>query len=175
MRIYTLHSGDTVAEVVNLDAAAWLPWGIDSECRFTLGNDPLRLMPYPALALLNGGELWVVLQAFTYRTAGGEHITVPRGLVTDGASIPKMVRAWFDPWGDGSNNYGVAALIHDWLYAHRVTDEGRPLFRGECDDLLREVMLYLDCDEDCAETFHTAVSAFGGVVWDARKPFDIIP
>lgn len=41
---------------------------------------------------------------------------VPRGFVTDGASLPPMVRGWFDPMGE----WGRASILHDWLLARGV-------------------------------------------------------
>jgi len=37
--------------------------------------------------------------------------TVPAGFVTDGASLPPLVRGFFDPLGE----WGRAAVLHDYL------------------------------------------------------------
>lgn len=38
-------------------------------------------------------------------------LVIPPGFVTDGASIPRFARPFFDPWG----RVGLAALLHDYL------------------------------------------------------------
>lgn len=38
-------------------------------------------------------------------------VVIPANFVTDGASIPRWARPFFDPWG----RVGLAALLHDYL------------------------------------------------------------
>ena len=42
---------------------------------------------------------------------GGDIITIPRGFITDFASIPKIFHSWMGPMGI----YMRAAILHDWL------------------------------------------------------------
>lgn len=37
---------------------------------------------------------------------------IPRGLITDGGSIPRAARPWFDPWG----RFGMDYVLHDALF-----------------------------------------------------------
>ena len=65
-----------------------------------------------------------VLTAFEYRTCDGVPITVPRGTIVDGASIPCFFwRLIGQPMGE----YAEASAIHDWLWsvALRRLEHGR--------------------------------------------------
>jgi hypothetical protein len=44
---------------------------------------------------------------------GAEPIVVPKGFVTDYASIPRIFWSWIPAWG----RYGPAAILHDYLYS----------------------------------------------------------
>lgn len=37
---------------------------------------------------------------------------IPPGFVTDGGSIPRLTRLWFDPWG----RFGMDYVLHDALF-----------------------------------------------------------
>ncbi len=61
----------------------------------------------------------------------GKVYRVPRGYLTDFASIPEAVQGLINPFGD----HAEAAVIHDWLYA--VGEEGKRL---EADQIFRFAM-----------------------------------
>lgn len=63
-------------------------------------------IPHPDLIWLNGKE-WKLATDFTW-----SDVTVPIGFVTDGASIPPLLRIWATSTG---LNF-PAALIHDYRY-----------------------------------------------------------
>ncbi|RYD62768.1 MAG: DUF1353 domain-containing protein, partial [Verrucomicrobiaceae bacterium] len=59
-------------------------------------------------------RVWRVEQDFTYEVGdkgSGRYITVPKGFVTDGASVPQFLWSLFPAWG----SYSRAAVIHDLL------------------------------------------------------------
>lgn len=79
---------------------------------------------------------YILLEDLTYPftdTAGNiQFITVPRGFVTDLASIPRI--AW--PLIGPSGMHAQAAVLHDWLYrswTHNFT-------RREADAIFRDAM-----------------------------------
>jgi len=183
VKTYRLANGFEIPELSPMGPMVRLPWGVDPENRFTYGRVwvrdpgywqegwPLHRLP---LDILAGGLQAVVDLGFTYRTAGGEHVTVPCGLVSDGASVPRYLWPFYPPWGDGVNNYALAVVIHDWLFAHRQTDEHRALSRLECDGIMYEAMAYLGCSEECCNAFKLAVDACGWCVWNDRAAEDIL-
>ncbi len=95
-------------------------------------------------------------------------------LVVDFATIPKPLRLIYPKAGDGKNCYGIAAMWHDWLFAHRKI-AGREIIQKEADDLFLEIMLYTDVSTFTAKIMYRGVRIGGGFPWRRRKPEDIIP
>ncbi len=62
------------------------------------------------------GIFWSLESELVYVSSKGETVTVPKGFITDMASVPKLFWNIFPPMGDGSK-YGEAAVVHDFLYA----------------------------------------------------------
>lgn len=48
-------------------------------------------------------------------------VTVPRGFLTDFASVPPVARKFIPPVGP----YAPATVIHDWLYKNKINDRKR--------------------------------------------------
>lgn len=118
----------------------------------------------------DGRQLWALSADLSYRTHAGDTIAVPKGMVTDLASIPRLVQGLLP--SDGA--YAQAALIHDGCYRSRggyvwrrkVGDfhglhRQRPLTRPECDQLLDEAMADLGIGWPTRWTIWSAVR-FGG-------------
>lgn len=91
---------------------------------------------------LDDGRNWLVLEDFFYATdvimASGKRVTVPKGFVTDFASIPKVL--WGIVGGPADGKYRKAAVIHDFLYrtAGLAT-------RPQADAVLLEAMTVSGC------------------------------
>ncbi|MFA5187454.1 MAG: DUF1353 domain-containing protein [Patescibacteria group bacterium] len=120
------------------------------------------------------GQNTMLVNDFGYMTQAGEIATARKGFVFDWASIPRPLQIIYPPAGDGANYYGVAAVFHDWLYAHRKIG-GRVIQRKEADDLFYEIMRYVGCRRTLAWTMWLAVRTAGWMPWNKRKPEDIIP
>ena len=75
-------------------------------------------LPRPKLTRL-GKHKWRVEEDFVYESPDGEHIKIPRGFITDGASSP--LRILITSMG---GHYPTAAVVHDWLYTR--LNHGRP-------------------------------------------------
>lgn len=88
-------------------------------------------------------------------------ITVPKGFLTDGASVPKMFWSIFDPFGE----YFRAAVLHDFLYS---TQGCAWLTRKECDDLFKEAMFNAGVPWVKRDLIYRTVRMFGGSRF--RKP-----
>jgi hypothetical protein len=117
-----------------------------------------------------GRTLWAIERPFYYRTKAGDLITVPAGMTTDLASIPRLVSGILPPDGP----WLAAAMVHDELYATRGTANwhgyaGRtraaPYTRAEADDILLEAMQALGVSGWQAWAIHTGVRAGGSAGW----------
>jgi hypothetical protein len=86
-------------------------------------------------------------------------VTVPKGFVTDLASIPPIFYSWLRPDG----NYAYAAIIHDYLY----WQQDRP--KEEADEILKSAMQDLKVDRVKIEAIYAAVSVAGRQAWDENK------
>lgn len=60
--------------------------------------------------------LYKLVEPIILRRSNGEWITIPKGTVTDGASVPWMLRWLFPQMG----KYSKASLAHDYLYDNRI-------------------------------------------------------
>lgn len=87
---------------------------------------------------MSDGKRWRLCRAFTYRIGkkySRKFIKVPRGFLTDFASIPRVF-LWLLPyWG----KINKPSPIHDYLYRNRVI-MGKPITRKEADDIFYEAM-----------------------------------
>ncbi|RAK50957.1 DUF1353 domain-containing protein [Phenylobacterium deserti] len=131
-------------------------------------------------SIKKGRSLWGLHDPLTYRPSDAEHtITVPKGFVTDLASIPRW--AWTlvppdGPWVKG-------AVIHDFLYATRGTGAWKrqpagntreaPYTRAEADWILRDALENRGVDVLRRNVIWLAVRLGGGRGWghdDSRQP-----
>lgn len=106
------------------------------------------------------GNLWELSHSLSYNVNdAGDVITVPKGFITDFASVP-VVANWFIP---KSGQYDPAAVIHDWLYFKK----DRP--RSECDGIFCEAMKVLGVSKSKAQTMYIALRTFGWIAWKYGK------
>jgi len=111
---------------------------------------------------LSDGVLWKLGKDFRYQSdVYGALLTVPAGFHTDFASTPREVWTLYPPWG----KYGPAAVIHDWGYRIQF------MTRDMADNILREAMIHLGCDDITVRSIYEAVHLFGRVAWseNARR------
>lgn len=102
---------------------------------------------------------WAVLRPLTFRAADGRAFTVPRGFVTDLASIPALVRPVLDRNGRSRR----AAVLHDFLYCTQ------PVARDDADELFDEA-LALDKEPWWSRTaMYAAVRLGGWLYWNQRS------
>lgn len=127
-------------------------------------RDLSRFTGWPLSVVFVDGRRWRVAADIAYRTQAGELSTVRAGFVFDFASIPRVFWPLVPPAGDGHNLYGIAAVWHDWLYAHKLVG-GRPITREEADRLFLEIMRYVGVAPWMARAMYLAVRAFGGLYW----------
>ena len=75
---------------------------------------------------------WIVLHDLEWRSDTA-HVIVPRGFVTDLASIPRPLRGLLDVTGPSR----APAVLHDYLYCFQRDAAGTPVTRRWADDLFR--------------------------------------
>lgn len=109
------------------------------------------------------GLRWELVEEFFYHIGsedGPEVIHVPKGFITDFASIP---RAFWTIIGHPTGKYGKAAVIHDHLY-HTQT-----VTRGRADRIFLEAMKVLKVSWWRRRMMWLAVRSFGWRPWNRHK------
>lgn len=120
---------------------------------FTPGFDgPLDLRAHAP------GE-WVVLRALTFRAHDGRAFVIPRGFITDLASIPRLVRPVLDQNGTSRR----AAVLHDFLYCRQTTS------RADADELFDEAMELDGVGRVERTLMYAGVRVGGWLYWNKRS------
>ena len=102
----------------------------------------------------------ILLQDYIY-SINGYDITVFKGFVTDGASVPHSLQWLYNPFG----KYIKAAIIHDYLYScYNNTGINRTL----ADKIFNFVMKETNVDVRTRRKFYAAVRAFGETSWKTK-------
>jgi hypothetical protein len=117
---------------------------------------------------------WVVLSILTYWHCIFDTICVPRGFITDLASIPRMLRAVFNV-NDESRQ---AAVLHDYLYCGQGF--AGALSRAQCDRLFRDAMQDQGVNWLQRWTMWAGVRIGGWLYWRKRNDgmradYDFVP
>jgi len=122
-------------------------------------------------ATREGRSLWGLQRELAYQTVAGDTITVPKGFVTDLASIPRLVSGVLPPDGPWTE----AAVVHDCLYftrgglqlwyGRRCISRAQPYSRAEADDILREAMADIGVGLVQRNIIWTGVRVGGGKGW----------
>jgi hypothetical protein len=91
-------------------------------------------------------------------------ITAPQGMVSDGASIPRIAWRYIDP---EDPCILFASIVHDYLYSVKgAFDNDAPaLTRQQCDEVLIEAMAASGARWDQRQAVYAAVRLFGGSHW----------
>lgn len=120
----------------------------------------------------HGEEQYQNIEEWSFTEGGIKHI-VPKGLVVDGASVPRACW-WFMP-PDGLHR--AAAFAHDWLYILKgLPPEGQRMTRHECDIAFYDLMVDAGVSTKRAGTAYRGVRLGGWVVWNRpAKPPLILP
>ena len=90
-----------------------------------------------------------------------EVITVPKGFITDLASIP---RPFWSIIGSPNGRYGRSAVIHDYIYR---TPEIK-YTRKRADEIFYEGMVYLKVNFFRRKIMYFAVRIFAWLAWKKR-------
>lgn len=135
----------------SLLAISLLTWSLGS-----MAQQPLRP---PQIAPFGDSEWWLLTESIPTRIGvSDEVITVPKGFVTDLASIPRLFWSLLPKTGP----YMSAAILHDYLYwDQRCT-------RAEADQIFDIEMKSYGVSETSRSLIFSAVSDFGAAAWEAN-------
>lgn len=118
-------------------------------------------MPFidsPDLRMLSSGD-WQLLASLSYFHRSGLIITVPRGFITDLASIPRIFHSLIPQHG----SHSPAAILHDYLYA---TQE---MSRKQADQMFCDVMKDTGVNIVRCYAMYLAVRIGGWIAWHQRR------
>lgn len=105
------------------------------------------------------GQTWTLEEEFDYEIgtlSSGWRVRVPKGEITDFASIPRMLWDILPPWG----RYGKPAILHDHLY------KTQEFTRAFSDAVLREAMDSLGVPAWQNILIYVGVRVGGWVAWN---------
>ena len=127
--------------------------------------DPARRFTgLPVLTEYIDGRHWRLARSVRYVVQDGRLCTVREGFVFDWASIPRIFWHILPPAGVAGHPYGIAALVHDWLYRHGAI-QGEPIDRLTADRVFLDIMLYVGVRPLIARTMYRAVRLGGWCGW----------
>ncbi len=111
------------------------------------------------------GEFPDELPAVNYGTyKGNPCIVVPRGFVTDMASIPRPLWSLYSPFG----KHGNASILHDWLYSTEMFS------RSACDEIFHYAMKVSGVGILDRNIIYYHVRAYGGFfVWNRHDKLKV--
>jgi len=115
---------------------------------------------------LADGNTWVLCESFAYYVGphpDEELIQVPKGFVTDFATVPFFLRWYVNNWG----RHGNAAVIHDWLYWEQSSRTNYS--RAESDQIFRDGMVVLGVGSTRRALIYWTVRAFGWWAWRRNR------
>ena len=113
--------------------------------------DPVDFRPF------SDGRNWIVKERLTYRVGiSNDSATVPRGFVTDLASIPPALQSLIQQNGP----HLLPAVIHDYLYWKQTCT------RDQADQLMLLAMIENQVPQTDQAAIYGAVRAAGGFAWD---------
>lgn len=116
--------------------------GLETPNKFKQFDGRISISYDTAASQKNKKDMWCVDQPFYFYLNGkNQHsfVYVPKGFLTDGASVPRIFWSIIPPWGI----YGNAAIIHDYLCKEKtiIKDGVRVHIKNkEIDDIFLDAM-----------------------------------
>ena len=107
------------------------------------------------------GKKWELVQSLHFVIDSDTIIDVPKGFVTDLASIPRLLTPLFPIHGLQTR----AAVVHDWLYANQGDVDSGPYTRKQCDEIFLIGMEQLGVGWLKRTMMYNAVRAGGWLAW----------
>jgi len=102
-------------------------------------------------------DYWFLVRPLVWSSVNIEphKIEIPRGFVTDFASIPWPFWSIFPPIG----SYGMPAIMHDWLYWTQIVD------RKQADAIFHVAMVEMQTPGWKRYVIYGALRLFGWTAW----------
>ncbi len=137
-------------------------------------------IPAPVVQGFADGINWMLREPLTFKVDEPRNIfvIVPRGFVTDFASVPQILHSILGSTGPHAN----ASVIHDYLYWDGTCTQ------EQADNIMLIGMRYAYVGRRTAHVIHWAVRHFGGSAYQANKddrenglvrtvrpPYDAVP
>jgi hypothetical protein len=94
-------------------------------------------------------------------------VEIPKGFITDAASIPRI---FWNILSDTDPDIEYPSFVHDLLYSVHGKLPDRTLTRDQCDHVIREQMLVLNCPRWKANAVYEALHLFGWHGWNQHTP-----
>ena len=118
---------------------------------------------------------WIVLHDLEWKSETA-HVIVPRGFITDLASIPRPLRGLLDVTGPSRQ----PAVLHDYLYCRQADAAGNPVTRRWADDLFRIALAERGVSGPTRNVYWAGVRLGGWRYWGKRgsdplNPDDFAP
>jgi len=109
----------------------------------------------------NSGRVFRLTESFSFHYDGPDGLeiyTVPKGFVTNFASIPKFLWSIYGPIGTATKG----SVIHDYLYTTAEVP------RLKADQIFKEGIITIDGGTSKANVFFSAVRLFGAKEYDTE-------
>ena len=125
---------------------------------------PIDNPPAPFVRAFADGANWMLQSPLMYQIGKNPSsvVIVPRGFITDFASIPQPLRVLRDllPTTD---RYGIPALVHDYLYWRQDCT------REQADNIMEIAMMEAGVSLLERKVIHEGLRQFGQSAWDENR------
>lgn len=133
------------------------------------GSVIIRDLPRAELAKRGLPNVWFgeVQRDLVCVSSIGGTITIPAGMLTDGASIPRLL---WNLLSDTDPDILYPSYVHDYMYLLKGKMPGIHLTRDQADNILREQMKIIGAPTWKADAVYRAVHLFGPHAWSMIRP-----
>lgn len=107
------------------------------------------LLPDPKVQYLNNRDRFMLLEDYVT-----PEVTVPKGMITDGATVPRIFWSLFPPY----YKYFPAAIVHDYMYLLAIRGIGD---KKDADELFKLNMQRCGCTTKYWAPMYGFVKVFG--------------
>ncbi|PKQ78079.1 DUF1353 domain-containing protein [Aeromonas sobria] len=116
-------------------------------------NETTKIIVRGKLLLTPSGDKnWIVQETIMIET-GTRTFSIPKGMITDLASVPRALWIALPPFGE----YTIAAVVHDRIYRAPELN----ITRAEADQLFYDLMVQYGVSTVKAKAMYYGVRSFG--------------
>ncbi len=105
------------------------------------------------------GQNMILVEPFTFTQGDGTVHSFPKGMTSNGASVPRALWETLAPFG----SYWMAAFAHDYLYRSSSLD------KDTCDALFDEMMVALGVKDGVRKVLYDGVHFCGWVAFERDR------